>query len=189
MSSYNQAMSVFQSLSDSGDRILAQNLLVDLLDASGKVRFKSVVGLHNHLVIAYRFALLEKNQKFVLPGSWHLFYGHGCLLVRIKTGGTQMRRNPHLTISAVAGLAWNDEVMKLNRAGDFVPKAGAVPQASRQGDFRALQRIGRTTREIVESDDRWANSCHFDFVSGFDGSGAAGLPVTPGPGAEEPHTR
>ena len=177
-SSFSQAMQVFQALSDAGERALAQRLLVDLLDASGKVRFKSIVGFHNHLINNYRFALREKNQKFVLPGTWHLFYTRGCLLVRVKTGGTPMRKNPHMTISAATGLGWNDEVMKLTRHGDFVPKAGAVPQASRQGDFRALQRVGNTTHEILDSDDRWADACHFDFVNGFDGSGTVGLPVT-----------
>lgn len=174
MSSFNQAMTVFDSL-NGGDRGIAQTLLQDLLDKSGLVRFRSVIDLDFQLQHFHRFSLIEKNQKFVLPGSWHLFYKQGCLLVRVKTGGTQMRPKPHMTISAVTGLSWNEEVMKMNRSGDFVPKAGGIPQLSREGNFRSLQRVGDSTQQILDSDDRWANSCHFDFASGFDASGSANL--------------
>lgn len=177
MSGYSNAFQVFQALSDTDDRTVAQRLLFDLLDASGHVRFRSIRDFHTHLVMHYGFELRAKNQKSVLPGSWHLFYLRGCILVRVKTGGTELRKVPHMTISAATGLGWNDEVMKLTRQGEFVSKAGAVPQAALAGDFRSLQRVGKTTPEILESDDRWANACHFNFVAGFDGTAAGRLPT------------
>jgi hypothetical protein len=179
MSGFSNAFQVFQALSETDDKATAQRLLLDVLDSSGKVRFKSITDFHNHLLAVYQFSLRKKDQIGVLPGTWHLFYLRGCILLRVKTGGTTMRRNPHMTISAATGLEWEDEVMKLTRQGSFVPKTGAVPQASRSGNFRALQRLGATTSEILDIDDRWANACHFDFVDGFDATGADALPAIP----------
>lgn len=174
MSGFNRAFQVFEALAGA-DRAIAQSLLQDMLDAEGNIRYRSVAEVNAALVGARQFAFHGKTDKFVLPGSWHVFYMRGCILVRVKTGGTFMRPRPHATISAAVGLGWDDEVMKMTRNGEFVPKTGGMPQASRNGDFRALQRLGDTTAEIFASDDRWANSCHFDFAPGFDGSGASEL--------------
>jgi hypothetical protein len=32
---------------------------------------------------------------------------------------------------------------------------------------------------LTASDQRWADTCHFDFASRFDATGASGLPVQP----------
>ena len=175
MSGYNRAFQVFESLGQ--DRSVASDLVRDLLNSAGQVRFASPHEIHTFLTRNYQFAFRGATDQFVLPGSWHAFYMRGCLLTRVKTGETFMRRRPHLTISAAAGLGWDDEIMKLTRSGEFVPKAGGMPQASRNGDFRALQRLGGSTAEIIASDDRWANSCHFDFVPEFNGAGALELYV------------
>ena len=79
-----------------------------------------------------------------------------------------------MAISLATGLGWPDEVAKFYRSGALILKLGAVPRA----DHRALRRLGRTAQEILALVDRWAEACHFDFVSGFDASGAVGLPMS-----------
>jgi hypothetical protein len=61
----------------------------------------------------------------------------------------------------------------VSRSGDLIPKQGAVMRAG----HRALRRVGNSFDSIAAVDDRWAEACHFDFVRGFDGSGAPALPL------------
>lgn len=52
---------------------------------------------------------------------------------------------------------------------------GAVYRA----DHRALRRLADDWETLEEIDDRWAESCHFNFVSGVDMSGAQSLTCPP----------
>lgn len=169
--SYAKAMTVFASPNAAAERQLMQSLLADLLDAQGCVRFMSIVSCNDHLVRRHGFKLVQNVTWGVRRGGRHLFYTHGHVLIRIKTSGTDFRPTPHMTISVCDGLGWPDEVAKLSRHGDLVPKVGGVNRA----DFRSLMRLGPDTAQILASDDNWADACHFNFTRGFDGSGAVGL--------------
>ncbi len=173
MSGFAQAMTVFASPSAASERQLVQRLLVDLLDRDGRVRFKSVVSFHDHISRTYGLALVQNATFGVREGGRHLFYLHGNVLLRVKTTGTARRPVAHMTISLATGLGWPDEVAKISRSGEVVPKLGSVPRA----DHRALRRLGGNYQAIAALDDRWAEACHFDFAKGFDGSGAEALPV------------
>jgi hypothetical protein len=175
---FAKAMQVFAALAASDSQAVGQQLLTDLLNKQGMVRFSSIVAFHNHVTQVYQFVLRDRNAKDVRPGGYHLFYVRGPLLMRVKTSGTSMHPAPHMTVSAATGMGWDDETMKLSRFGDFIPKQGAVPRASRASDWRPLNRLGPDTNQIVASDQDWADACHFDFVDGFDGSGTATLPVS-----------
>jgi len=171
MSGYANAMAAFNSPSAAADRALARRILLDLLDADGNVRFMSVVSFHDHLRREFGLTLVQNSTHFVRPGGRHLFYRQGCLLLRVKTSGTFFRPRAHMTLSLAVGLGWNEEIGKFNRSGQLVPKLGAV----RRADWRSQRRVGHTLDELEAVDDDWANACHFNFASGFDGSGAAGL--------------
>ena len=180
MSGFAKAMQIFSALANTDSQALGQRFLADILDPTGKVRFASIVAFHNHVTQLYQFLLRDRTTKDVRPGGFHLFYVRGPLLMRVKTSGTFMHPNPHMTVSAAAGMGWDDETMKLSRYGEFIPKQGAVPRASKASDWRSLNRLGPDTNQIVASDQGWADACHFDFIDGFDGSGAAVLPVVTG---------
>lgn len=171
MSGFAKAMTVFASPNAAAQRQLMQNLLADLLDAQGCVRFKSIVACHDHLVRRHGFKLVRNVTWGVRPGGRHLFYTHGNVLVRIKTSGTPMRPTPHMTISVSDGLEWPDEVAKLSRHGNLIPKLGGINRA----DFRSLVRLGPDVAQLSAIDDQWADACHFNFTKGFDGSNATGL--------------
>ncbi len=170
-----RGLALLESLTAGGEGDLGKAMVQDLLDSRGHVRFQSIMLFHDQICQAYGFVLRRNTSEFVRPGGRHLFYVRGNLLLRVKTSGTNVRPSPHMTISAAVGLDWNDEAAKVNRAGETVPKLGASRAGS---NWRALQRIG-STQAVLESDDAWADSCHFDFVNGFDDSGAANLPVVP----------
>jgi hypothetical protein len=172
--SYAKAMAVFTSPNAAAERQLMQNLLADLLDAQGCIRFKSVVSFSDHLIRQFGFSLVQNVTWGVRPGGRHLFYTCGHVLIRVKTSGTFIRHEPHMTISVSDGLGWPDEVAKLSRNGELIPKVGGVNTA----DFRSLMRLGPETAQILAADDRWANACHFNFTRGFDVTGALNLRPT-----------
>lgn len=177
MPSFAQSMRLFEQLLQGNHLEQVKTLLRDLLDADGRVRFMSVVSFHDHLCRRYQFVLRKNNTQSVRPGGRHLFYVNGPLLIRVKTSGTNVRPEPHMTVSLAEGLSWPEEAAKFNRRGQTTPRVGAVSTASEAGMWRALQRLGDTAQA---SDDRWANSCHFNFVNRFDDSGAPGLrPIPP----------
>lgn len=178
MPNYAQSMGLFEKLFQGDYLDLVRRLMNDLLDVNGRVRFKSVGGLHDRLTRVYGFALRMNSTQGVRPGGRHLFYVNGPVLIRVKTSGTERHPTPHMTVSLAEGLGWPDEAAKFNRQGDVVPRVSSVDAAIKAGMWRSLQRLG-DTEAIFESDDRWADACHFDFVAGFDASGAPGLPVTP----------
>ena len=81
-----------------------------------------------------------------------------------------------MTLSLATGLGWPDEAAKISSGGNVVPKVGGIPRAG--ANWRALLRVGSTMDELEAADNAWAEACHFDFVSNFDGSGAVGLAPT-----------
>jgi hypothetical protein len=91
--------------------------------------------------------------------------------MRVKTTGTIFRPEPHMTLSLVVGLGWDEELGKFSRMGELVPKQGAV----RRADWRSLRRAGETMEQLEAVDDSWANVCHFNFLAGFYGSAAPNL--------------
>jgi hypothetical protein len=173
MSDFARAMTAFSSPSAAAERDLVRRLLTDILDGDGRVRFKSVTMFHDHLERRYALELIQNATFGVRPGGRHLFYMNGNILLRLKTSGTDRRARPHLTISLATGLNWPDEVGKFSRTGDLIPKLGGVPRAA--SDFRTLLRLGGDLEAIEALDDAWANACHFDFVRGFDSTGAVAL--------------
>ena len=169
-----QALKLFETASE--DSKLGGKMMQDLLDAQGRVRFRSLVAFHDHITRTYSFRLVQNNTEGVQAGGRHLFYANGHVLVRVKTNGTFRRPRPHMTVSLATGLSWPEEAGKFNKQGEVVPKIGGV---NRLGDnWRALARLGPTMDAIEAHDDAWAESCHFDFVAGFDGTSAATLTLS-----------
>jgi hypothetical protein len=171
MADITTGLRILDSLTTGGELDFTRGLLLDLLDASGRVRFTSAAGLHGHLCTAYGFTLSRNSPEGVRAGGRHLFYVRGNVLLRVKTSGTWIRPRPHMTISEAVGLDWNDEAAKFSRDGSVVPKLGSSRAGS---DWRARMRIG-DYNAIEASDQRWADLCHFDFLAGFSDAGAAAL--------------
>ena len=171
MADITTGLRILDSLTSGGELDFTRGFLLDLLDANGQVRFASASALHGHLCTAYGFTLARNTHEGVRAGGRHLFYVRGNVLLRVKTSGTWIRPRPHMTISEAVGLDWNDEAAKFSRDGSVVPKLGSSRAGS---DWRALMRIG-DLNAIEASDQRWADLCHFDFVSGFCDAGAAAL--------------
>jgi hypothetical protein len=178
MPDFSQSMALFAQLGSK--QHVARNLLNDVIDAQGLVRFQEIRAFHNTITaVMHGFVLKDNSPKFVRPGGRQLFYVNGPILVRVKTTGTDRRPTPHMTVSLSEDLSWPGEAAKFNRQGDVVPRVGPVSTASAQNQWRALLRVGDTVAAIEASDDRWANACHFDFVPGFDGSAAPTLIPVP----------
>jgi len=171
MADITTGLRVLESLTTGGEEAFARQLLLDLLNADGRVRFTSATALHNHLCQSHGFTLARNTHEGVQEGGRHLFYVRGNVLLRVKTSGTRIRPRPHMTVSEAVGLDWNQEAAKFTRDGAVVPKLGSSRAGS---DWRALMRIGNYDA-IEASDQRWADLCHFDFVDGFSDQGAAAL--------------
>jgi hypothetical protein len=164
-------------------RVIAGKLLRELLNGEGLVKVKSIHVLHNRLCSSdYGFVLRKNTAEFVRRGGRQLFYLNGRVLVRVKTEGTEVHPGHHMTVSLAEGLDWPEEVAKFNRQGILVPRLSPVRGASKAGLWRSLVRLEQDTqRSMFDSDDRWADSCHFDFAPGFDASGADVLQAVPLP--------
>ena len=143
MPSFAQSMRLFEQLLQGNHLEQVKALLRDLLDADGRVHFMSVVSFHDHLCRRYQFVLRKNNTQFVRPGGRHLFYVNGPLLIRVKTSGTNVRPEPHMTVSLAEGLSWPEEAAKFNRRGQTTPRVGAVSTASEAGMWRASPAFGR----------------------------------------------
>jgi len=154
------------------ERDLVRNLLGDLIDDNGLVRFQQLAAFHQTLIGDYNFILRLRTQRGVRPGGWHLFYVRYHLLLRVKTSGTDMRPRPHMTLSLAVGedlqvgLGWDDELGKFSQAGDQLPKVFSRTVQQDPSLWRYLPRA-------VAADEVWAQAGHFDFPPNFDTSGAA----------------
>jgi hypothetical protein len=164
-----------------GYREIVGKLLKEILDARGLVQVPSIQELHNRLCSSdYGFVLRKNSDEYVLPGGRQLFYVTGPVLIRVKTGGTKAHPGDHMTVSLAEGLDWPEEVAKFNHDGELVPRLSPVVAALKANLWRSLVRLQEETGGAwEESDDRWAQSCHFDFAPGFDPSGAAALKPAP----------
>jgi hypothetical protein len=179
MPDFRQSMTLFARLG--AKQNVARDLLNDVLDGQGLVRFRDIRAFHDTITAEkHGFVLRDNSPKFVRPGGRQLFYVNGPILVRVKTTGTDRRPVPHMTVSLSEDLSWPGEAAKFNRQGDIVPRVGPVSTAAAQNQWRALVRVGPDLARIEASDDRWANACHFDFAPGFDGSAAPTLVPAPG---------
>jgi hypothetical protein len=173
-----QSVQLFESAM--GYRDLVGKLLKELLNKNGRVQIESIHVFHNRVGSSdYGFILRKNSTDFVLPGGRQLFYVNGPILIRVKTKGTRVHPGDHMTISLAEGLDWPEEVGKFNNQGVLVPRLSPVMGAAKAGLWRSLARLEREFGSMSDSDDRWANSCHFDFAPGFDASGADALPAVP----------
>jgi hypothetical protein len=151
-------------------------LLKEMLNARGLVQIGSINEFHNRLCSSdYGFILKKNTDEFVLPGGRQLYYVNGPILVRVKTKGTKVHPGHHMTVSLTEGLDWPEEIAKFNHNGELVPRLSPIVGASKAGLWRSLVRLEETVGSMLDSDERWAKSCHFDFAPGFDASGAESL--------------
>src|SRR4051812_21641284 len=98
MPDFTQSMTLFVRLGEK--QHVARDLLRDLLDAQGLVRFREIRSFHDRITAtAHGFLLMDNSPRFVRPGGRQLFYVNGPILVRVKTTGTERRPVPHLTVS------------------------------------------------------------------------------------------
>lgn len=170
--SLTHALHVMDSLSP--EDIDFAHYLLRTVTREGQVIFTNVTAFDTCLKSVFGFALVDKNQKEVLPDSWHLFYVRGSLLLRVKSKGTRFRKRAHMTLSAASGLRWDEEVSKFSRES-LLPKVGVTGRLAAANDWRTMSQFWDRLGAI---DDTWANSCHFDFVQPFDGSAAGSLPLS-----------
>jgi hypothetical protein len=135
-----------------------------------KAGFGTITALHQ--AILQDGFQLHQNDSFGPPGGRQLFYVQDCtwlindrpvfngILVRIKTRGNAKpprKRQPHMSISMyTGGLGWDQEQVKFDVLGRVTPKK---PPAGLSADDK----------------DAWAHACHYNFLSGFNFSGADNL--------------
>ena len=156
MPSFAQSMRLFEQLLQGNHLEQVKALLRDLLDADGRVRFMSVVSFHDHLCRRYQFVLRKNNTQSVRPGGRHLFYVNGPLLIRVKTSGTNVRPEPHMTVSLAEGLSWPEEAAKFNRRGQTTPRSAGFRPRRRPG-CGVLSSVWAILPRHLDSDDRWAD--------------------------------
>ncbi len=152
---------------------VAKDVIATML--SGRTpRHSSLQAAHDALTQTLGFQFTAKNQDFVLPGGYQLFYLRGNVLVRIKTVGTQRRSRPHMTISLTlrGEQGWESERAKYTSRGTV---SAALLVSNPIPKMPALARINPNAAAMG---DEWADDCHFDFPQPFDDSAASLL--TPG---------
>jgi hypothetical protein len=131
MPDFSQSMELFAKLGSK--QHVARDLLNDVLDAQGLVRFREIRAFHRTITaVRHGFVLRDNSPKFVRPGGRQLFYVNGPILVRVKTTGTDRRPTPHMTVSLSEDLSWPGEAAKFNRQGEVVPRVGPVSTAPRR---------------------------------------------------------
>ena len=174
-SDFSRAMQAFESATAETERNVAKKFLVNLFNDQGQVRFTRIQAFHDYATGQYPFVLVDNQPERDRPKGRQLFYQYGQIQVRVKTDGTVRRPQPHMVVTLAVGQSWPDEIGKLTRTGELIPKTGPVPRLAKSNDWRTLARIGPSVEEINETDDDWAESAHFDFAPGFDGTGADAL--------------
>src|SRR3954463_10445278 len=111
MPDLSQSMALFARLG--AKQHVARDLLNDVLDAQGLVRFREIRAFHNTITAErHGFVPRDNSPKFVRPGARQLFYVNGPILVGVKTTGTDRRPTPHMTVSLSEDLSWPGEAAK-----------------------------------------------------------------------------
>ena len=185
-SNFSRAMEAFEAQDAERQRQVVIKYLAGLLDGSNRVKFATLADFHKYTTEDHPFVRVDNQPEPTRPGSRQIFYQHGHLQVRVKTDGTKFRPRPHLVVTLAVGKGWDDEIGKFNHEGRLIPKLGFVGFNMETGrarpgglagnnDWRNLARLGTTLPDIMAREDVWANACHFDFVDGFDASGAESI--------------
>jgi hypothetical protein len=182
-SNFSRAMEAFEAEDAQSQRQVVVKYMAGLLNANNRVNFPTIDAFHEYTTAQHPFARVDNQQEPTRASSRQIFYQHGHIQVRVKTDGTRFRPRPHLVVTLAVGKGWDDEIGKFNHEGRLIPKLGFLgfnmeTGRSRPGglaasnDWRNLARLGTTLPDIAAREDQWANACHFDFVDGFDATGA-----------------
>jgi hypothetical protein len=182
-SNFSRAMEAFESQDAQRQRAVVVKYMAGLLNANQRVRFPTIGAFHNYTTADHPFTRVDNQPEPTRDSSRQIFYQHGHIQVRVKTDGTKFRPRPHLVVTLAVGKGWDDEIGKFNSEGRLIPKLGFLGFNMETGrarpgglaasnDWRTLSRLGTTLPDIVAREDQWANACHFDFVDGFDATGA-----------------
>lgn len=157
----------------SAEEETSKRFVTMLIGGDNRVRVADLGTFHRTLTQRLSFTVAQADQRFVLPGGWHIFYRFHHLLVRVKTTGTFIRPRPHATMSLAVGLGWQDELQKYGGSG------GGQPRAITRLD----PKLWRWAERASNWEENWAADVHFDFPQPFDASAAPGIAAHAAPGA------
>lgn len=184
-SPFSRAMEAFEAADADHQRQVVTRYMLGLLNGEHRVRFRTLAAFHHFTTMEFPFVRMANEPEPTRKGSRQIFYLYRHLQVRVKTDGTAFRPRPHLVVTLAVGQGWDDEIGKFNSQGRLIPKLGFVGapnppnpanrRLAANNDWRNLSRLGDSLQEIREREDVWANACHFDFVDGFDASGAESI--------------
>jgi hypothetical protein len=171
-------------------KVLGRQVVIALVDAAtGTPRQRRVLGLHQDL-LRLGFRLREIKVFGLQPDGRQLLYTmhdlqdehDRTILVRVKTRGNDRPPRegvPHMAVSLVqGGLEWKNERAKFNSTGQIASKMttdGVKPPPPTGHSFPTLIDPNLTPA----GQDAWADRCHFNFVAGFDITGATTLIAEP----------
>jgi len=164
-------MRVFDSPSIDREIARARQLIVNLCGQDGLVRFTSFRDLDDYIVGRNGFSRVKVEE---LKGTLNIqvFYRYTNVWVRLKDQPRWGRKSAgHMAVILGADDTWDGEVAKFSRTGQIIPKQGFIRRLNDESDWRNLSRAGDSIREIYQTEDAWANSCHFDLVENFDWRG------------------
>lgn len=157
---------------------MASQLVAGLQIVDGYVGFRSFRSLDEYLRGRFGFGVptaeVLRDGAGRDTGSIQWFYSKGQVLIRIKDQARSRRPESagHMAVVIATGKSWDEEIAKVSSSGQLIPKLGFTNRCSQAGDWRTLCKAGSTTAEIYETEDKWADSAHFDFMKGFDWQGA-----------------
>ncbi len=185
-SNYSRAMEAYEAQDAAQQRQVVVNYMGGLLNGERRVNFSTIDAFHDYTTLQNPFARVDNQPEPTRTGSRQIFYQYRHVQVRVKTDGTKFRPRPHLVVTLAVGKGWDDEIGKFNHEGRLIPKLGFLGFNMETGrarpgglaasnDWRTLSRLGTTLPDIVAREDQWANACHFDFIDGFDATGAEKL--------------
>jgi hypothetical protein len=185
-SPFSKAMQAFEDADAERQRLVVTHYLMGMITPQNRVRFKTLAEFHKYTTEDHPFKRVDNQPEPTREGSRQIFYQHGNIQVRVKTDGTKFRPRPHLVVTLAVGKGWDDEIGKFGKDGRLIPKIGFVGfnmetgrstpgRLAANNDWRTLSRLGDSLEAIIKREDQWANACHFDFVDGFDATGAETL--------------
>lgn len=174
-SGFSKALGVFDSPGFAHECKRVRRLIAGLLGAGGAVRFQTFRDLDGYLQGQFGFAMVKAEALLNLQGAdtgflqWFYRYNH--VWIRVKDQPRGAAKSGHMAAVLADGESWDDEIAKFSRTGQIVPKQGFVRRLNEAGDYRSLSRAGSTMKEIMATEDAWADQCHFNLPDGFDWSG------------------
>ena len=180
-SGFSAAMGVLDSCNLDRELAKARDFVASLFDQTGLVRFTDYRALDGYIVGRHSISFVKASELGSPMGPkkyFQLFYRCSYVWVRLKDQPrSRSKSGGHMAVILAAGDSWEEEVGKISRTGDLVPKRGFIRRFDSEdglsdlNDYRRLAGVGSTVKDIYSVEDAWADSCHFDLPENFDWNG------------------